>query len=113
MQYAKYVLPFLGLFPAMAFAAPSDFRELTELFLKILANVALLLFSLAVLGLLWSAVLYFVHSDDEKKREAIKPYLFWAIIGITVLFTFWGLVEILTQTIFGNGVFIPKLTPPA
>lgn len=109
----KYFAIFILLVPATVFAAtPTNFKEVVELFLKILQNFIQIGIVAIILGILYAVALYMLNSDNDQKREQIKGYLVYAVIGLTVVAGLWGIVEILTMTIFGGGFGIPKLTPP-
>lgn len=60
----------------------------------------------AALGLfyfLWGVVKYLLAYDDEKARtESIKT-ITYGLIALFVMIGVWGLVQILAQTIMGNG----------
>lgn len=103
-----------ALLPASVSAqAPTNFTEFGELVLRFMSGVISILFALAALGLMWGVIVYFANSDNAQKREQIKPYLFWAVIGITVLFGAWALVGLLYQSLFDSSSWgIPLLSPP-
>ena len=100
-------------FPMVALAAaPTTFKEAAMLVVGILKGIAELLFASLAVGLLFGVILYFVNADNESKREQIKGYLFWGVIGISVVFGMWGIVGILASTL-GWGVGIPFISPPS
>jgi hypothetical protein len=73
--------------PFIAYAqAFTDFLSFGEFVLRILGGVIAILFALSALGLLYGVVLFFANSDNEAKREQIKGYLLWSVIGIAVMF---------------------------
>jgi len=110
----KIALAFSLLVPALAFAqTPTNFVSFAELILNILRGVTTILFAATVLGLLYGVVMYFVHADNPAKREEIKPYLLWAVIGVAVMFGVWGFVQLLYSSFFGAGVVgLPFISPP-
>lgn len=103
------------LLPQAVFAAgPSNLRAVAELFMKIMLNVTSILFALLGVGMLYGVVVFFANSDNEKKREEIKGYLLWGVIGIVVVFGIWGIVSIMRYSVFGtSAVGIPQITPPS
>ena len=51
---------------------------------------------------------------DEEKRTEAKNFIIWGIIGIFVMVSIWGLVNILTGTIrFGDNTGPAGGTPDA
>lgn len=105
----------IALSPSLAYAqAFTSFKTFAEFVLRIFSGLTSILFALAGLGLLYGVVLYFANGDNPEKREQIKPYLFWTVVGIAVMFTIYALVGILVATFFGGGGFgIPFLSSPA
>jgi hypothetical protein len=100
--------------PAVAFAAPKDFKGFVEFLLQIIQNAVVILFAALSVGLVYGVALYMINGDEEKKRADLRPYLMWSIIGIAVVFGMWGFVAILQGTFFsGASIGIPFLTPPA
>lgn len=97
----------------MVFAAPKNFQEVVELVLVFFSRATLILITASVVGLAFGVVVYLMGYDDPKRREMIRPYLLWAVIGIAVLVGVWGLVAILTVGIFGLEPGIPQLTSPS
>lgn len=103
----------LVVLPSVALAAPGNFVEFAEFILRILSGATAILLSAAVVGLTFGVVLYFANADNPQKREMIRPYLLWAVIGIAVIFGVWGFVELLSMSVFGEGVGLPFISPPS
>ncbi len=58
------------------------------------------IFALAFLVFVWGVANYFIFSvGDEEKRRAGKQFILWGIIGMVVLFSVWGLVNLLLSTL--------------
>ncbi len=56
--------------------------------------------SLAAAAFVWGVIHYFIlHGDEESKREEGKKFILWGIIGLVVLFSVWGFVNILLSTL--------------
>ncbi len=100
--------------PDSAFAAaPTTFRSFAEIFVVLIKGIVSILLVSFGIGLSYGVLLYFIHSDNEKKREEIKGYLLWGVIGIIVAFGLWGLLAILSATLGWGGVGIPIIRPPS
>ncbi len=80
------------------------------IWLKCIIGAAIipLIFTLAFLFFLWGMVMYIRGSDDVKKREESKKFIYWGIIGLTVMVSVWGIVQIVNTT-FGFGNTVPTL----
>lgn len=94
-------------------AAPSTFKETIELFLRLLQMAFVLLFSALGVGMIWGVILYFVNSDNDRKRTEIKGYLLWGVIGITVVFSIWAILTLVSGTFGWGAAGIPFISPPA
>ena len=58
------------------------------------------IFALAFLAFIWGMVNYFfLHGDDETKRREGKQFILWGLIGLVILFSVWGIVNILLSTL--------------
>ena len=53
--------------------------------------------ALTVLVFLWG-VFRFVTAQDAEKRKEAKGYILWGIVGLFVMVSVWGLVNILVRT---------------
>lgn len=72
------------------------------------AAIIPLLFTISFLLFLWGMVRYIRGSDDVKQREENKKFIYWGIIGLTVMVSVWGIVKIVNST-FGFGNTVPEL----
>jgi hypothetical protein len=58
------------------------------------------IFVLAFLVFIWGVVKYFfLNGSDEGSREEGRQFILWGIIGMVVLFSVWGLVNLLLSTL--------------
>jgi len=59
-----------------------------------------LIFTLAFLVFIWGVINYFfLHGSEEAKREEGRQFILWGLIGMAVLFSVWGFVNILLSTL--------------
>jgi len=59
-----------------------------------------IIFTLAFIVFIWGVVNYFfIHGGEESKREEGRIFILWGIIGMAVLFSMWGIVNILLSTL--------------
>lgn len=75
-----------------------------------LFNVAIyLLVALAVVFIVWNVVMYIVKGNDsEAKKEASKS-VSWGILGLAIIVSIWGLVNILVGTFRTGTDNLPNL----
>ncbi|HXK39924.1 MAG TPA: pilin [Candidatus Paceibacterota bacterium] len=98
LQTLAYSIAFL---PLLVFAAPKNLKELIKVFTDLINPVIGLLTGFAVLLFVWGIVEYILYSGDEKKKKSAKDTLFWGVIALFVLFSFWSIVQLLKRSIFG------------
>jgi hypothetical protein len=56
--------------------------------------------AVAFIVFLWGAYYYFIQGGhDPEKRKTGRMYIIWALIGFVIIFTVWGLVNVLTTTL--------------
>ncbi|MHB8709983.1 MAG: hypothetical protein ACYC6X_00285 [Minisyncoccota bacterium] len=59
-----------------------------------------IIFTLVFIIFIWGVVNYFfIHGGEEGKREEGRTFILWGVIGIVVLFSIWGIVNILLSTL--------------
>ena len=70
--------------------------------------VVYLLTALAVVYIVYSTVQYFIKgkTGDESRREA-GMQIMWGIIGLAIIISIWGLVNILLYT-FATNTYVPQ-----
>src|SRR3989338_3739048 len=76
----------------------TNFRSLIAIFQNIIDAVIPFLVGLAVMLVLYGIVGFISHAADEEKRTEAKNFIIWGIIGIFVMVSVWGLVNILVKT---------------
>jgi len=73
-------------------------------------NIAPILSGIALLVFFWGLVKFIFHAGDEEKRSEGKKFMMWAIIGIFVLVSIWGIIFFLSRS-FGTGLGGSAPTP--
>lgn len=56
------------------------------------------LFALATVAFLWGVIEYYINPDNEEKRKKGKNFIIGGIIGLFVMLSMWGLVNVLSGT---------------
>lgn len=104
-----YALTTAFFFPFVALAAPANFKELIKIFLDIINDLVRFLMVLALLFFLFNVFkLVFANGNSESIEEA-KSFMVYGIIALFVMVSVWGLVNILTSTLFGGSFIVPQL----
>lgn len=89
--------------PFIALAqAPQNLQQLIALFISILNSIVPVIIGLALIAFLWGVFQYVVAGGEEDRIVAAKNTIMWGLLGLFVMLSVWGLVGILTQTIFGT-----------
>jgi len=89
----------VSLMPAFVFA--QGVTDLPTLINKIddLVNSAIwLLVSLAVIFIVWNSVQFILKAGDSEARKTYQAAIMWGIVGLFVILSIWGLVNILNNT---------------
>ena len=66
--------------------------------MDILSQVVIILIALAVVFFLYGILKYIGSGDDEESRGKSKNVMIYGIIGLFVMVSFWGIVNILINT---------------
>lgn len=58
------------------------------------------IFAFAFAAFVWGVVSYFfLNGGDEKKRGEGRQFVFWGVLGMVVLFSVWGFVNLVLSTL--------------
>ncbi|KKU67316.1 MAG: hypothetical protein UX89_C0016G0019 [Parcubacteria group bacterium GW2011_GWA2_47_16] len=76
----------------------TNFRSLMAILQNIIDAVIPFLVGLAVMLVIYGIVGFISHAADEEKRTEAKNFIIWGIIGIFVMISIWGFVNILVKT---------------
>lgn len=72
----------------------------------ILEPLTLIILALAVVYFLWNIAEVIRQGDNPEELGKLKTKAMWGVIGIAVMVSLWGLVQMLVNT------FVPDTTPP-
>ncbi len=53
---------------------------------------------LAVFVIIWGIFTYITQASNEEKREEAKKYILWGVVGVFMMLSVWGFVNILLNT---------------
>jgi len=89
-----FVIP--AVVSAQALTPITNVNNLSTRLLGIGNTIIYILGSLAVVYIVWNVVQYFIHGESDKKEAGMN--IIWGIVGLFVIVSIWGLVNILTNT---------------
>jgi len=91
--------------PTLAFAQTSTINDVNGLSSKIIGifNIAIyILVALAVLFIVWNIVMALIKGSDPAAKSAALGNIGYGILGLFIIVSIWGLVNILTGTFKTN-----------
>jgi hypothetical protein len=92
---------FSFLLPVVVFAQSlSEIKNINGLSTRLLAigDIVIYLFvSVAVVYIIWHVVQYFIKPSKDSRKDAGMNIL-WGIVGLFIIVSIWGLVNIFTNT---------------
>ena len=89
-----FVLP--AVVSAQALSPITNVNNLSTRFLGIGNTVTYLLVALAVIYIVWNVVQYFIKAESDRAESG--KAIVWGIVGLFIIVSIWGLVNILTNT---------------
>ena len=72
-----------------------------DVFLDFISLLIPLVFSLALLLIVWRIIdAWILHADDPKKIEEGRQYALWGVLVLVVMSSVWGIVALLRSSFF-------------
>ena len=104
-----FVLICISYLPSVAFAAtslttPRNLREFVNNFNTILNPVLLLVAVFGFFGLITGVLKYVNAGGDEERLGKAKQLIIYGLLGMFIMFSFWGLATILAKSYLLVGV---------
>lgn len=105
--------------PVLTFAqigpVPAADGTLDGFFLQMIAilnGVLIITMGIALVTFLWGVLTYTFGSKGADDKTKSKNFIMWGIVGLFVMISVWGIVNILTGTFFEDADLIaPKQLP--
>lgn len=86
------------------------FKDIAEQFVALIETLVFALMGFALLVFLYGLMRYMMGAGDDSKRAESRMYIVYGILGLFVMVSMWGLVEVFTYTFIDEGgVGIPVL----
>lgn len=94
----KLLLALAVFLPGIASAAQiNDLGDIFSFVINFINTAIPTIIALAVLVFIWGVFRYVVSSDEEAKGKG-KDLMIWGVVGLFVMISVWGLVNILSNT---------------
>ena len=103
----KIIATIVAFMPVVAFAQTSAITDVNSLSNRLigLGNMfTYLLIAAAVIFIIWNVVIYLIKGGEEGARTKAGQSILWGVVGLFVILSIWGLVNILLNTF--------RTTPP-
>ena len=118
-----FTLPLFLLTPIVALAQPlrpiflqnpvaaTPLGGLILKLLDLLSLVTIIVGALALIWFFWGIIQYVLKADNEDKQTQARGYMIYAVIGMFVMFSIWGIVNLVRNTFFFPGDPFINLNP--
>lgn len=93
----------------------SSFKEFVDSVVGIISRTLIPLLILAGVAVFtWSLALFVLRSDNAAERAKARQYMIWSIIGLTLVFSVWGVSRVLRNTFFAGTTdsILPQFAEP-
>lgn len=81
------------------FAYAADIPLLKKINSEILNPIIGLLFALALLYFVWGVYEFIQGADDESKRRDGQQHMLWGVIGLAIMISAFGIMQVVCKTI--------------
>lgn len=88
---------------------PQNFDEVVNIFISIADLAFPVLVALALLIFFWGLTKFMAGGGNERSVEEGKKLMFWGIIGLFVMLSFWGIARILSCSFTDMCVALPTV----
>ncbi len=91
----------VGLLPIVAFAQQTvESLDDVGAFVTYLINLAFpILIAIAVFIVVWGIFKFVLNAGDEEARKTGRSLILWGVVGIFLMLSVWGLVNIVRNTV--------------
>ena len=69
---------------------------------NIVSPIIMLMFAVTIIVFVWGVVEMLMHGDDASAREKGRWHMFFGIIGIFVMVSAWGIIQLISNTLWGQ-----------
>lgn len=100
--------------PLIAFA--QTFFSVRQALKDVAHSATILIMLIAVAVFLWGIIKFIAAGGDETKIKSAKGYIIYGLIGIFIMVSLWGIIEIIGYTFrveLGGTITAPTIGPPS
>ena len=90
--------------PSLAFAAPRTFSELADLITNLINGGIGVALILGIVIYFWGIITTIPH-QSKGDGERLRTHVVWGLAAIFIMFSVWGILALLRNTLFGGGGF--------
>lgn len=94
---SAYLLP-LAAFATTRDVGKDNIANLIGQINAVINTIIPFLVGLAVLIIIWGVFNYISGAGDEEKRAQAKQYIVWGVVGVFIMLSVWGLVNVLVNS---------------
>lgn len=91
-----------------------NLSELAPLISDYVNQFFLLIVGIAILTLAWHSFRFIISAGNEAERTKSRTYILWAVMGVFLIISVWGVVNLVSNTIgldtSMDNVFVPQIT---
>lgn len=113
-----FTITLFTLFPAIASAASlvglTNVKDVANTALEVVGFMMQTIFALISLGVIYTVYRYIkaLRSGDAKAAVEYRKLLIGAIVGLAVVFSLWGIISLLSNTLGWGSFGRPVLSAP-
>lgn len=94
----------LSVFAAIATKPPTNLTEFVNNFMNILNYVLPVVASLGFFGFITGVLKYVNAGGDEERLSQSKQLMVYGLLGMFIMFTFWGIAKLLSNSYLTVGI---------
>lgn len=77
---------------------PETIQDILGIIRDLLNSAIPFIVGLTIFVIIWGIFQYVVHGAEEEKRAEGRQFVLWGIIGVFMMLSVWGLVNVLVNT---------------
>lgn len=97
-----FALAVILLSPSFALAAPRTLHELADMFITFI-NAGIGVALVAGIVIYFYGVATNIHKAASGEVNTLRTHLLWGLIALFVMFSIWGIIALLRNTLFSGG----------